>query len=257
MKLKYLFIGSMIGFGGLTACQDQLDFNEYANYDKNYMMESYENVGGLVTSIYAQLDSDWGNYGGATLASACDEAEYAWTSSSVHDFYNGSWSATNTISNWSKNYLAIQQCNMYLEEFLGLTFPDLRLNSDYDAQMFRYNNYEHEVRFLRAYFYFNLARQYGGVPLVTKVPSGDEVNSLKRTSVQEVFQFIENECDDIMNKIPADYTKLGDYALPTEQPETGRANRLAVLALKARTALYAASELFNPEQKKGFVEESS
>lgn len=250
MKLKYLFIGSMIGFGGLTACQDQLDFNEYANYDKNYMMESYENVGGLVTSIYAQLDSDWGNYGGATLASACDEAEYAWTSSSVHDFYNGSWSATNTISNWSKNYLAIQQCNMYLEEFLGLTFPDLRLNSDYDAQMFRYNNYEHEVRFLRAYFYFNLARQYGGVPLVTKVPSGDEVNSLKRTSVQEVFQFIENECDDIMNKIPADYTKLGDYALPTEQPETGRANRLAVLALKARTALYAASELFNPEQKK-------
>lgn len=25
MKLKYLFIGSMIGFGGLTACQDQLD----------------------------------------------------------------------------------------------------------------------------------------------------------------------------------------------------------------------------------------
>lgn len=139
---------------------------------------------------------------------------------------------------------------MYLEEFLGLTFPDLRLNSDYDAQMFRYNNYEHEVRFLRAYFYFNLARQYGDVPLVTKVPSGDEVNSLKRTSVQEVFQFIENECDDIMNKIPADYTKLGDYALPTEQPETGRANRLAVLALKARTALYAASELFNPEQKK-------
>ena len=250
MKLKYLFIGSMIGCGGLTACQDQLDFNEYANYDKNYMMESYENVGGLVTSIYAQLDSDWGNYGGATLASACDEAEYAWTSSSVHDFYNGSWSATNTISNWSKNYLAIQQCNMYLEEFLGLTFPDLRLNSDYDAQMFRYNNYEHEVRFLRAYFYFNLARQYGDVPLVTKVPSGDEVNSLKRTSVQEVFQFIEDECDAIMDKIPADYTKLGDYALPTEQPETGRANRLAVLALKARTALYAASELFNPEQKK-------
>lgn len=76
---------------------------------------------------------------------------------------------------------------------------------------------------------------------------------MKRTSVQEVFQFIEDECDAIMDKIPADYTKLGDYALPTEQPETGRANRLAVLALKARTALYAASELFNPEQK-GFVE---
>lgn len=249
MRLKHLFIGSMIGWGCLASCQDQLDYHEYSNDDKNFITENYKNVGGLVTNIYAQLDADWGNYGGAMLASACDEAEYAWTSSSIHDFYNGAWSASNTISSaWSKNYTAIQQCNMYLEEFLGLTFPELRLNSDYEAQMFRYNNYENEVRFLRAYFYFNLARQYGDVPLLTKVPSTDEVNTLKRTPVQEVFRFIEDECDAIVDKIPADYTKLGAYAIPDEKPETGRANRLAVLALKARTALYAASPLFNPEQ---------
>lgn len=155
MRLKHLFIGSMIGWGCLASCQDQLDYHEYSNDDKNFITENYKNVGGLVTNIYAQLDADWGNYGGAMLASACDEAEYAWTSSSIHDFYNGAWSASNTISSaWSKNYTAIQQCNMYLEEFLGLTFPELRLNSDYEAQMFRYNNYENEVRFLRAYFYF-------------------------------------------------------------------------------------------------------
>lgn len=249
MRLKHLFIGSVIGWTLLAACQDQLDYHEYSNYDKDYMMTNYKNVGGLVTNIYAQLDADWGNYGGAMLSSACDESEYVWTSSSVHDFYNGSWSASNGISStWSKSYSAIQQCNMYLEEFLGLTFPELRLNSDYEAQMFRYRNYENEVRFLRAYFYFNLARQYGDVPLVTKVPSTDEVNHLTRTPVQEVFQFIQDECDAIVEKIPADYTKLGIYALPEDKPENGRANRLAVLALKARTALYAASPLFNPEQ---------
>lgn len=250
MKYKLLFIMTMSVIGeSLISCQDQLDFHEYSNYDKAYLTESYENVGGLVTNIYAKLDADWGNYDGATLAAACDEAEYVWTSSSVHDFYNGSWSATNPISSlWSKNYKAIQLCNQYLEEFVGLDFPNLRLNADYEAQMFRYNNYENEVRFLRAYFYFNLARQYGDVPLVTQMPSVDEVNTLTRTPVQEVFQFIEDECDDIVNKIPADYSALGEYALPDEQPETGRANRLAVLALKARTALYAASPLFNPEQ---------
>lgn len=249
MKLKYLFIGSIIGFGGLTACEDQLNYQEYSTLDKGYISESYLNVGGLVTNIYAQLDSDWGNYGGATLASACDEAEYAWSNSTVHDFYNGAWSASNTISStWTKNYAAIQQCNMFLENFLGLTFPDLRLNDDYESQMFRYNNYENEVRFLRAYFYFNLAREYGDVPLVTKVPSTDEVNTFERTPVQEVFKFIQDECDAIVDKIPADYTNLGDLALPEGQPETARANRLAVLALKARTALYAASPLFNPDQ---------
>lgn len=244
-----MLIGGVGMCMGLTACEDQLNFHEYSNYDKEYMTDSYENVGGLVTNIYAKLDTDWGNYSGATLASACDEAEYVWTTSSVHDFYNGSWSPTNTISSlWSNNYGAIQRCNHYLENFLGLTFPELQLNPDYDAQMFRYNNYENEVRFLRAYFYFNLARQYGDVPLVTKVPSSAEVNTLTRTPVQEVFDFIESECDAIVNKIPADYTKLGNNALPDESPETGRANRLAVLALKARTALYAASPLFNPEQ---------
>lgn len=251
MRLKHLFTGSVIGWGLLTACQNQLDYHEYSNYDKDYITENYKNVGGLVTNIYAQLDADWGNYGGAMLASACDEAEYVWTSSSVHDFYNGAWSASNGISStWSKNYTAIQQCNLYLDEFLGLTFPELRLNSDYEAQMFRYNNYENEVRFLRAYFYFNLARQYGDVPLVTTVPSTDEVNTLERTPVQEVFRFIEDECDAIVNKIPADYANLGIYALPDDKPESGRANRLAVLALKARTALYAASPLFNPGQEK-------
>ena len=103
MKLKYLVIGSIIGLSGLTACEDQLNYQEYATLDKEYISQNYLNVGGLVTNIYTQLDADWGNYGGATLASACDEAEYVWSNSTVHDFYNGAWSASNPISStWSK-----------------------------------------------------------------------------------------------------------------------------------------------------------
>lgn len=39
-------------------------------------------------------------------------------------------------------------------------------------------------------------------------------------------------------------------ALPSEPAENGRANRMTVLALKARTALYAASPLFNTNNDK-------
>ena len=42
--------------------------------------------------------------------------------------------------------------------------------------------------------------------------------------------------------VPADYSKLGNDAAANE---TGRASKLAVLALKARTLLYQASPLFN------------
>ena len=53
---------------------------------------------------------------------------------------------------WTSCYEGIANCNLYLEKFTGLTFPELALNSDYAQQMFRYNNYQYEVRFLRAYF---------------------------------------------------------------------------------------------------------
>jgi hypothetical protein len=245
-KLKIVIVAITSSFL-FASCSDEMEYREHQNYQKDYIQLNFANVGGLVSNIYAQLDYDFGIYGGAMLASASDEAEYAWESSSIHDFYNGSWSPSNPkASTWNSSYTAIQDCNLFLEEYLGLTFPELALNDDYQAQMFRYNNYENEVRFLRAYFYFNLIRQYGDVPFFTKVMTTNEVNTLTRTPYEDIVEFIVDECDAIVNKIPLDYTKLGSMAIPGNQ-ENGRVNRITVLALKARTLLYAASPLFNTE----------
>ena len=96
---------------------------------------------------------------------------------------------------------------------------------------------------MRAYFYFALVRQYGGVPLVTSEISAEEANSVRRNTSDEVFRFIIDECNDIEGKITEDYSNLGQFATGTE--ESGRADRLAVMALRARAALYWASPLFN------------
>ena len=122
----------------LAACN--LDYHEYANYGKDYIDESYENVIGMITNVYSILDYDFGQtYKGGMLASACDEAEYAYTNNDICDFVNGSWSPANPMSNiWTSSYKAIQICNQYLAEFQGLTFDELKLNDDYRAQMFRY-----------------------------------------------------------------------------------------------------------------------
>ena len=248
MKLRLLSILFGITFGiVITSCSDNMNYHEYSLYQKDYIDATYDNVTGLVTNIYTMLDYDFGqNYSGGMLASACDEAEYAYPSNTICNFYNGSWSAANPLSGtWTNSYSAIQMCNLFLDSFQGLTFDELKLNSDYEAQMYRYHNYTNEVRFLRAYFYFNLVRQYGDVPLIKHLVTTATVNSLKRTSADSIFAFIGSECDSIVKKIPADYTNLGIYALPSSSAETGRANRLAVLALKARAALYQASPLFN------------
>ncbi|MCD8166919.1 MAG: RagB/SusD family nutrient uptake outer membrane protein [Bacteroides sp.] len=231
----------------LTSCADKMEYHEYVNYDADYVKKTFGDVGGLISDIYLGMDVDFGNYSGAILGSASDESEYAYTGNAITDFYNGAWSPTNAKeSMWNSCYKQIANCNRYLTEFTGLTFPDLVLTPAYQQQMYRYNNYQYEVRFLKAYFYFNLTRQYGDVPFVEEGMSNDEINTLSRTPSEEIFEFIISECEVIQDLIIEDYEDLGDLALPSEPAETGRIDRLTVLALKARAALYAASPLFNP-----------
>lgn len=250
MKLNKILYG-ILTIGALsTSCADKMEYHEYINYDEDYVKLNFANIGGLVANTYLYLDTDFGNYSGALLASASDESEYAYSSNQIADFYNGSWSPTNAKSSiWTSSYEGIAYCNLFLDKYTGLTFPELQLNEDYKAQLYRYNNYQYEMRFLRAYFYFNLARQYGDVPFSDHMMTAEESNALTRRPAQEVFDFIIDECDAIKNEIIEDYSNL-EVPLPSEPSETGRANKRAVLALKARTALYAASLLFNTTNDK-------
>ena len=245
MKIKKI-VGGIACIAALTACN--MDYHEYTDYGKDYVSETYDNVIGMVVNVYSLLDYDFDfgkTYKGGMLASACDEAEYAYADNDIQNFVNGSWSPANPMPDtWKKSYEAIQICNQYLDEFQGLTFDELKLNDDYRAQMFRYHNSFREARFLRAYFYFNLVRAYGDVPYFTEMVTTENVNSLTRTPAQEVFDAIIEECDKLSAELPADYTALGlDGISPAE---TGRVTCYAAMALKARAALYAASPLFNP-----------
>ncbi|MBO5626512.1 MAG: RagB/SusD family nutrient uptake outer membrane protein [Prevotella sp.] len=233
----------------LASCGDRMDYKEYNVYDKDYIEQNFIRIGGFMTNLYNVVDYDFGNFSsGAMLASASDESEYSQVGNAIEDFYNGAWSPSNAKENlpsgWTKMYQGIATANAFLDEFQDATFCELDLNADYQAQMHRYKNYQYEARFMRAYYYFNLVKTYGGVPLIDRVMTAEEVNQLERSSADDIFKFIISECDAIKDVIVANYSDLGQYALSAE--ETGRADRLAVLALKARAALYWASPLFNP-----------
>jgi hypothetical protein len=245
MKKKQHIILAAVMVLALQSCSDEMNYNEYYVYDKDYMTEEFGRAEGFLTTAYNELDYDMGqNMSGAMLASATDEAEYAYSGNAVEDFYNGAWSPTNPHAFiWTSCFNGIRYANLFLDEFSNLTFENLQYNDDYAAQMYQYKNMKFEARWLRAYFYFNLVRAYGGVPILTKNVSADEANAVSRNTADEVFDFIDSECDAIKDSIIRDYTDLGDYALSTVP--TGRANQLAVLALKARADLYHASPLFN------------
>jgi len=87
-----------------------------------------------------------------------------------------------------------------------------------------------EAHFLRAYYYFGLAKRYGGVPII-KVPQ-DPAAPLKdlqvhRDKEQATWDFIGAELD------------LGYQMMPATS-DAGRANKYVAAALKSRAMLYAA-----------------
>jgi starch-binding outer membrane protein, SusD/RagB family len=90
-----------------------------------------------------------------------------------------------------------------------------------------------ELRFLRAYQYFELVKRMGGVPLVTKQLiydfSGNPAPLQQpRDKEEAVYDFIASELDAIKND-------LGNAGSNT------RANKFTAMALKSRAMLYAAS----------------
>ena len=113
---------------------------------------------------------------------------------------------------WVNNYAGIAQANNFLEELdnIYLSLEQYRYNVSvrpYENLKKQFELFEYEVRFLRAYLYFELVRTYGNVPLVTKVLTNEEANTLTRTAAAEVFKFVIDECDAIADKLPITYEK--------------------------------------------------
>ncbi|GAA4318586.1 RagB/SusD family nutrient uptake outer membrane protein [Mucilaginibacter gynuensis] len=88
-----------------------------------------------------------------------------------------------------------------------------------------------EGHFLRAYYYFGLAKRYGGVPIIKVAQDpGAPLEELQvhRDKEEDVWNFIGEELD------------LGYQMMPETSP-AGRANKYVAAALKSRAMLYAAT----------------
>ena len=225
----------------LTSCAD-LDYTEETTRDEEWTFTYFnEGIKGLVSGVYAQVyNNEFASNSAYFLAGATDEAQYALEAGNVNSYVNGGWSPANPFDRtWTKSYTAIADVNMFLEKLDEADISDWEQNPEYSKWVSQLELFPYELRFLRAYFYFELFRTYGDVPLVTTTLTNAQANSVKRTPADEIVKFIVEECDAVAPYLPVTYeTEVGS--------EVGRATRVAAAALKARTLLYAASPLHNP-----------
>ncbi len=224
-----------------ASCAD-LNYTEETTRDEAWTYEYFENgIKNMVFDVYAQVyNNEFESNSAYFLAGATDEAQYALETGAVNNYVNGGWSPANPYSRiWDKCYTAIAEVCMYLEKIEQADISEWQYNPDYYKWVQQLELFPYELRFLRAYFYFELLRAYGDVPLVTTTLTNAQANTITRTPADEIVEFIVNEVDEVAPYLPVSYV--------TEvNAEIGRATRVAAYALKARTLLYAASPLFNP-----------
>lgn len=235
-----------------SSCVD-LNYTEQNTRDEEWTFEYFvEGIKNLIFDSYAQIYSnEFESNSAYFLAGATDEAQYALESGAVNKYVNGGWSPANPMSNtWTKSYSAIADICMSLEKLDEMDLTEWQYSTDYQNWAKQLEMFPYELRFLRAYFYFELLRAYGNVPLVTTTLTNVQANTIECTDADKIIKFIVDEIDDIADNLPVTY-------ITEVFSEVGRATKLAALALKARTLLYAASPLFNPTNDKSKWDEAA
>jgi len=221
-----------------TACE-QHPFNQYPpeNVDFNRIFSDSIRTIGAANAAYSKLThtSRYFRLGNAMQATVTDEAKHATssTTSAVDNFVNGRWDANNIPDPaWMDMYEGIRHCNLFLpyweneRDILPIT----------DAT---YQRTLGEFVFLRAFYYHELFKRYGGVPILTSVLDPGDDMQLPRETYANTVKFLVDECDRAAALLPLNYANYTSHY--------GRATKGAALALKARVLLYAASQLVNAE----------
>lgn len=241
--MKKYKIYSMIVLLALTSasCNKYLDRTPGIPLDQDKVFSDPVQAARFADNAYNYLINDYvrfNDHRGCT-SQASDEAVSGNSEGTVTTLNKGLYFEHSTAA--YMNDIGDVWANMYA----GIAVTNKMLTKIGDvpaAAIFPAQRVEGEMHFLRAFFYFELVKRFGGVPLLLKdYGVNDDVN-LPRASYSDCINQIVTDLDKA-------YTLLGtdaDYGTSNY----GRATKGAAMALKARTLLYAASPLNNPTNDK-------
>ncbi|MDQ6813921.1 MAG: RagB/SusD family nutrient uptake outer membrane protein [Bacteroidota bacterium] len=160
------------------------------------------------------------------MASVSDEAIFTHAGRGINTINEGTLNESNLgwqSSNfeWTNMYNRIRPANIALQNLPGAAFDDKTLKERLQG----------EARFLRAYYYQQLLRFYGAIPIVTQVYGLDQDYTVASNTYAECVNFIVKDLD------------TAALLLKGKSKIRGRASDVAALALKSRVLIYAASDL--------------
>ena len=247
MKTRYIAL-AILAAALTVSCDKFLD----TSLDLNSSGETVETNRGTIWSFanafYSPIIYGYGVLDGNLFAAASDEAQQTAASSNALFFNKGMLNASvNPMWTYYNNcYEGIRAANFFLDyvaDGKGVALLQLNRNlitdaASYARDLASLNWYIAEAHVARAYYYSELIKMYGGVPIVEQTQQQSGGALVERSSYDACVEYIVKEIDGWKDQLAlnwdADNTREGRFTLG------------AALAIKARTLLYAASPLHNP-----------
>ena len=221
-------IGAMAGSltAITTSCKESfLDEKLITGHSTDYF-KTQDGLDDLVTGAYQKLKFKF-NYEWAISCHNLGVDEFTDANNIIVNFnhYGSTLNSAEVKSNqpmWDNYYGLVEPANIIIKN----------IPQYYNQTSGTYNTRLGEGYFLRAYAYFELVKQFGGVPLKLEPSTGVE------------YYFTRNSEEELYNQIIADFKEAYDL-LPTKPAQTGRITKYAAAHFLAKAHLFRASELYS------------
>jgi len=205
----------------ITSCRKGLDYTNTNAINPGNVWNDPTMIKAFLTDIYGGSMPGWGFDGNSS-----DEG-----TNGVKTLGNYQRGIIGVANNPVKlDYTNIDKCNFFLDQLAIAPASVLPTNLK--------NQYTGEAKFWRAWAYWGMVSQLGGVPLILHAQNSTNVNSLKipRSKTSLCVAQIIRDLDSAAMLLPANFTGA----------DFGRINKIAAMGLKGRILLWYASPLFNP-----------
>ena len=241
MKIRYILVG-ILTFGMLsvcTSCEDFLDKSPDMGLSEDDVYKDYASIRGFMDRSYNFIDNFHSyqtyNNGRTYIGAISDEFASLYNFTEAKPINSGNWLTKEGKDFEIGNNDANGGTSIY-KAYTGLRIVN-RVIRDIDLvpglSDVQKNELLGQSHFLRAWFYFQLIKRYGGMPLFDKLFAGDGDEDLPRKTYHESHDWMMTDIEKAITMLPDMW----------DDNNIGRPNKIAAMTFKSMAQLYDASPL--------------
>lgn len=193
----------------LASCSKELNQLPVSSIQTSNFYTNTNDFTQAVNGVYSQLKAYpdqvlWMGEMRSDNIAASSDGNRDWQG--INDFSPNLTTTAFIVSGWNNNFNGIYNANTVLDAIAtkGGNVSDTTLR----------NRFKAECRYLRAFYYFQLLKMYGKLPIINKVLSAEQVAAIPRSPVSDVYNFIIQDLQYAVANLPATYG-AGDVGRPT------------------------------------------